>query len=182
MDLTATITPKSVQLNSDDLISGPRTIRITAVKAGADDKQPVNVHFDGDENRPYIPSKSMRRVLVVLWGKDGDAYVGRRLTLYRDPTVKFGGDVVGGIKISHMSNIDGPKDLSLTETRGKRKPHHVDPLADEAPVKDWMPEIVAADTAGTFKDWWAGLSADDKKAAWNCIPKDQRQGYKEKLA
>ena len=34
MDLTPTLAPKSNQLNSDDLIAGPRTITITSVVAG----------------------------------------------------------------------------------------------------------------------------------------------------
>jgi hypothetical protein len=181
MDLASTIIPKSDQTNADDLISGPRTIKITAVQPGSQE-QPVSINFEGDNGRPYKPSKSMRRVLVQLWGSQGAAYVGRRLTICRDPSVKFGGDMVGGIKISHASHIPEAVNLMLTETRGKRKPHHVDPLQDEAPAKDWMPEILAQDALGVFKTWWAGLSAEDKKAAWNCIPKEQKAAFKEKLA
>lgn len=100
MDLSQTIIPKSDQLNADDLIGGTRTIRISSVSAG-NAEQPVVIHFDGDNGRPYKPGKSMRRVLVCLWGNDSAAYIGRRLTLYRDPSVKFGGEDVGGIRISH---------------------------------------------------------------------------------
>ena len=127
MNLNSTIIPKSTQLNADDLISGPRTIKITNVLAGSAE-QPVQITYEGDTGRPYLPSKSMRRVLVTLWGSEGAAYVGRSITLYRDPTVKFGGDMVGGVKISHASDITGTQSLMLTETRGKRKPHIVEPL------------------------------------------------------
>jgi hypothetical protein len=70
----------------------------------------------------------MRRVLVAAWGADADKYVGRRLRLYGDPDVKFGGSTVGGIKISHLSHIEKRMTLSLTATKGKRAPHTVEPL------------------------------------------------------
>ncbi len=132
MNLSSTIIPKSDQLNADDLISGPRTIKIMSVQPGSKE-QPVSIGFDGDTGRPYKPSKSMRRVLVTLWGNEGSAYIGRRLTIYRDPEVKFGGDAVGGIKISHASDISQPATIVLTESRAKRKPFRVEVLENEAP-------------------------------------------------
>jgi len=85
-----------------------------------------------ETERAYRPSKSMRRVLVSAWGKEGERYTGHKLTLYRDPEVRFGGDKVGGIKISHLSHIEGPLSVMLTATRGSRKPHRVDVLVDSA--------------------------------------------------
>lgn len=177
MNLNSTVTPKSSQLNSDDLIGGPRTIKITNVTAGPSKEQPIEIHFEGDNDRPYIPSKSMRRVFIVMWGSEGDVYAGRRVTLYRDPEVKFGGEVVGGIKISHASHIDKPLEIMLTATRGKRKPHNVDVLAVEtitAPVlANLPPEWVswsneerganrAAQGTDALKQWWGTLSKDER--------------------
>lgn len=135
-DLSATIAPKSDQLNADDLIVGPKTITITRVtsKPSSED-QPTSIYFEGDNGKPYKPCKSMRRVLIQVWGKDGRAYVGRRMTLYRDPNVMFGGVAVGGIRISHMSHIDEPRTMALTATRASRKPYTVQPLKDDAPVR-----------------------------------------------
>lgn len=124
-DLSVTIDPKSDQLNSDDLIAGPRTITVTRVTGTSDREQPIAVYFQGDNGKPYKPGKSMRRVLVQLWGKNGDAYVGRSMTLFRDQHVKFGGIEVGGIRISHMSHIEADAQLALTVTRGKRDPYTV---------------------------------------------------------
>jgi hypothetical protein len=128
IDLRGTIKPKSDQLNADDLIGGPLTIRITSVEV-ADGEQPVAIHYDGDGGKPYKPGKSMRRVLVNLWGPDGAAYVGRSLTLYRDEEVAFGGVAVGGIRISHMSHLARPATMALTTTKAKRKPFTVQPMA-----------------------------------------------------
>lgn len=144
-DLSLTIAPKSDQLNSDDLIGGPKTIRITRVSGNEGSaEQPINIFFEGDNGKPYRPCKSMRRVLVHVWGKDGHAYVGRSMTLYRDPTVQFGGLAVGGTRISHMSHIDEPKTMALTATRANRKPFTVKPLKVEAPRADKVAEGVRA--------------------------------------
>jgi hypothetical protein len=71
----------------------------------------------------------MRRVMVALWGPDASVYSRRAMTLYRDPTVTWGGMEVGGIRISHMSHIDKTTVVVLTATKKSRKPFTVSPLA-----------------------------------------------------
>lgn len=150
-DLSTTIEPKSDQLNSDDLISGPITIRITKVSANPSSaEQPISVYFEGDQGKPYKPCKSMRRVLVNTWGSDGSRYVGRSMMLYRDPSVRFGGLEVGGTRISHMSDIEKPITMALTASRANRKPFTVQPLvvATSQPV-DLTGDIELGDTAAS---------------------------------
>ena len=139
MDMTEFTAPKSDQLNADDLIGGPRTIRITRVTGTGNTDQPVAVFFEGDNQKPYKPCKSMRRVMVTAWGADAAEYVGRSMTIYRDPKVAFGGMEVGGIRISHMSHIDKTLAMALTVTKAKRAPYRVEPLRDapkDAPKED----------------------------------------------
>lgn len=131
-DLSKTIAPKSDQLNADDLLAGPRTIRVSRVSGVDDTAQPILINFDGDNGKPYKPCLSMRRVLVMVWGPDGAEYPGRSMTLFNDPNVTFGGIRVGGIRISHMSHIDRRQSLMLTTTRGKRGEYTVEPLAGDA--------------------------------------------------
>jgi hypothetical protein len=154
MDLTESIAPKSDQLNAEDLLTGPRTFTVSEVRAGTAE-QPVDVHLAELPGRPYRPSKTMRRVMVASWGKEAAAYTGRRLTLYRDPEVTFGRDKVGGIKISHLSNIDKAQTIMLTATRGKRAPHTVDPLPDAAPALTEA-DVSACTDLDQLKAWWAG--------------------------
>lgn len=142
-DLSTTILPKTDQLNADTLIAGPITIKITKVVATGAAEQPISIYFEGDDGKPYKPGKSMRRVLVQIWGKDGNAYVGKSMTLYRDASVQFGGQAVGGIRISHMSHIDKPVTMALTATRAQRKPYTVQPLVVEAPAQVPMSERIA---------------------------------------
>lgn len=132
-DMSPVIVPKSDQINADDLISGPRTITITGVDIRPGTEQPVSIYFEGDNNKPWRPCKSMSRVLVAAWGADAKQYVGRSVTLYRDPKVKWGGMEVGGIRVSHLSHIDRDMVMALTATKGKRAPHTVKPLKNTPP-------------------------------------------------
>lgn len=158
MDITQTTAPKSDQQNFDDYISGPKTVTISKVSAGSAE-QPVDIHLVEFPGHAFRPSKSMRRVLVASWGPETEVYVGRKMTLYGDPTVKFGGQVVGGIKISHLSHIDKPLRIALTVTRGKREPFTVSPLLDKAPDREKSFAANSADRSSESVD-----SAPDKTA------------------
>lgn len=136
-DITHTILAKSDQLNAEDLLGGPITIRITRVDVlnSSRDEQPVVVHYENDNGRPWKPCKTMRRVLAKVWSKHSSKWVGRRLTLYNEPTVKWAGQEVGGIRISHMDGITSEQKLALSEAKGRRKPTIIKPLADSAPTQ-----------------------------------------------
>ena len=133
-DMRPVIVPKSDQTNSDDLIGGPITITISGVSIRPGTEQPISVHFTTDGGKPYKPCKSMARVMVHCWGPDANEYVGRRMTLYCDPKVTWGGLAVGGIRISHMSDLDSMRTMVLTATKGSRKPFTVKPL-ETAPTR-----------------------------------------------
>lgn len=141
MDMSAFVAPKSDQLNADDLIAGPRTIRISRVSGTGNADQPVAVYFDGDGGKPFKPCKSMRRVMIAAWGVNAEQYVGRSMTLHRDPKVRFGGMEVGGIRISHMTDIAEPMQMALTVTKAKREMYLVRPLAAQ---EDKAAEIAKA--------------------------------------
>jgi len=169
MDISDTIVPRSDQLNADDLLAGPRIIRITAVNKVAGE-QPIHLQYEGGTGRPYKPGKSMRRVLVGMWGTDGAAYVGKRLKLYADVSVKFGGKAVGGIRISH-ADIPDAVEMMLTETRGSKKPFRVEPLPAEKPATPprAIDELRAAGDAisatgqDAYREWWTkGISAAER--------------------
>ncbi len=154
IDISKTIAPKSDQLNADDLIAGPKTITVTGIKLVAED-QPVAIHFEGDDGKPYKPCKSMRRVLIKAWGPNGAAYVGRSMTLFLDEQVRFGGAAVGGIRISHLTAIDKPLSMALTATRGTKKAYTVQPLAVQKADKSALKAVLDQIAASTGKD---GLS------------------------
>jgi hypothetical protein len=74
--------------------------------------------------------------MVAAWGKEANAYVGRRLTLYRNPEITFGREKVGGIEISHVSHIPKPMTVALTATRGKKRTFTVEPLVEANHASD----------------------------------------------
>jgi len=182
MDMTASIIPKSDQLNADDLISGTVTVTIERVSAG-NAEQPFDFHLVEFPGRAFRPSKSMRRVIVTAWGAETDAYIGRRMTLYREPTIRFGKDEVGGIRISHMSHIDRQVKIALTVKRGQRDPFIVEPLTDPAPtaapsLTDRITKMVAAfdgqgvtveqleTRVGNTRDNWTAADIDAMTAVY----------------
>ncbi len=142
--LLETIKAKSDQLNACDLLGGPITVTVQKVSK-LSGEQPVSIEI-GEGRQPYKPCKNMRRVLVGCWGTE--RWIGRSMTLFCDPTVKFGGANVGGIRISHVSHIDGPKEIPLTVTRGKSSVYTVQPLKVQPPttesIEDRISKVVAA--------------------------------------
>ncbi|KVR27808.1 hypothetical protein WK15_11620 [Burkholderia ubonensis] len=164
-DLRGTIVPKSDQLNSEQLLAGDLTITVTDVRMGSED-QPVILHYENDEGRPYKPCKTMRKLLIFAWGEDGRNWVGKSMTLYNDQAVRFGGMVVGGIRISHLSNIEREISLSLTATKGKKAMHTVLPLEV---VK--LDDVLRAIAAATDRN---GMNAA-KALAMKLPPGDQAQ-------
>jgi hypothetical protein len=135
MDISTTIEVDSTQVNADDFLAAPRTVTITGVKLVGGD-QPLNIELAEFPGRVYRPCKSMRRIIVEAWGSEDSVYVGRRLTLYNDPTVKWGGQTVGGIRIKAMSHIKSRLTARLTVTRGKKGLFTVEPLPEANPGRD----------------------------------------------
>lgn len=141
LDLTESLAPKSDQLDAVELLPGPRTFTITKVSAH-NAEQPFNFHL-AEFPRVWRPGLSMRRVIVAAWGSKAENYIGQRVTLYCDTTVKFGNDVTGGTRISHMSGIDKPLSVPLLVKRGKSATFTVQPLK-AAPARDWLADLSAA--------------------------------------
>lgn len=165
--LRDTIIPKSDQLNAEQLLAGPITITVTEVRRTSDE-QPVVIHYEGENGRPYKPCKSMRKVLIWAWGEDGTKWVGRSMTLFNDPNVKWAGVAVGGVRISHLSDIQGDIKLALTATKGKKEPFTIkrlDPRAD--PDAQARQRVEAASLTGT----------EALQAAWGALTKAQRNKF-----
>lgn len=178
IDVTTTTAPKSDQLNSDDLIGRTMTIKVTKVSL-LGGEQPFAINFEGDNGKPYKPCKSMRRVMVQIWGPDGNAYIGRSMTLYRDEKVTFGGGAVGGIRISHMSHMEGPITMALTASKANRRPFTVQPLVvqqdNELPILIAAGDAAASSGVDSLQTWWKSIGA----AKQNRV-KDKLPGWKTK--
>lgn len=182
MDISQTTVPDSTQVNAEDFLSGPRTVTIAAVREGTA-QQPVNIDLVEFPGRAYRPNKTMRRVIEAAWGRDTDAYAGRRMTLYRDPEVTFGRDTPGGIKISNLSHIDRTITIALTVTRGRRAPVVVEPLPQtpqgESPRGATQGVDLAAPGAGPVEG--AGVGASSTPPPAGGITPDHERVIKEHM-
>jgi hypothetical protein len=165
-DLRPTIVPKSDQLNAEQLLGTSMAITVTRVDVSASPEQPVTIHYEGENGRPFKPCKTMRKLLVFAWGENGNHWAGRSMQLFCDPSVKFGGDEVGGIRISHLSHIDKALKVSLTATRGKKTLYTVArlELQREAEIVELIEDMAGAPTVDALKDNFAAAYRAHKDA------------------
>lgn len=158
--------PRSDQINADDLIAGPQTFTIAGVGYGKATAK-YDVELVESPGRCWRPPLTMLRLLFKAWGDEANVWVGRRVTLFTDPTVTFGKDKVGGIRISHLSHIDKTVSVNPQVTRGKRKLVSAEPLIEQAPtpppvqapVRDWHAEAVACTSEDALKALWMDAQA-----------------------
>jgi hypothetical protein len=143
MDITDALAPTSDQLDAIELVT-PRTFTIdegSRMGRREDGKTVVEIRLVGFP-RVWRPAKSMLDVLAGCWSTDARQWVGRSVTLYNDPEVTYGRDKVGGVRISHLSHIDGPRTVMVRGRgqNGKKIEWKVRPLdvqpATHAPVLD----------------------------------------------
>jgi len=162
VDVSDTIVAKSDQLNADDLISGEITVQITGVNR-CDKDQPIAISITGG-HMPFKPCKTVRRILVSAWGANAANWIGQSMVLYRDPSVKWGGENVGGIRIRAMTGIKAPLILALAESRKSKAKITIQPLRDH--VAEWRGKMSDCATIDQLKALGqqlgkSGLSATD---------------------
>lgn len=161
MNLSEAIVAKSDQLNADDLIGGPRTFTVKEVRRGDNDQPVAIVLGEFPAKRPFKPSKTVLRILTYAWGEETDNWPENpRLTLYRDAKVKWAGQEIGGIRVSHMSHITEPIKIALAESKGKKSLWRVDPLPEDAPTAAPLDEETVARLADLRAEW---KDADDER-------------------
>lgn len=133
-DISMAMQAKSDQLNAVDImgVEPVITIRDVQVRNG---EQPIWVFYHGDNNRPWKPSKGMIRILAAGWGTESSNWVGKSVQIYMEPSVRYAGQEVGGIRIRAMSDIPQKGiNATITISRTKREPYPVKFLSMERPV------------------------------------------------
>lgn len=167
-DITATLAPKSNQLDNIDLITGARVFTVVSVDVRESAEQPVVIHL-AEFDRPWKPAVTMRRVLAQCWGPDSSQWVGRRVELFRDPDVTYGKDKPGGTRIRRISHIDQPVVADVMVSQGRMGKYTVDPLPDApkatpAPHLPSREDVAACDDLATLQAW-CDASTGQRKAA-----------------
>ena len=130
-----TAEPRSDQINYEDFLAGPKVYTIGGVRNGtAEQKYDIQLQ---EEQRVWRPPLTVLRTLIACWGDDATVWQGRQAELYGDPSIRFGKDAVGGIRIKALSHLDEPKTVTVTVARGKRQKITIQPL-QVAPPTDWQ--------------------------------------------
>lgn len=166
---------KSDQLNSCDILGGSLVAKIIDVKAG-NSEQPVIIVIDSWP-QPWKPSKTSLRVLSACWGNDPSQWIGRYAVLYCDETVKFGGEMIGGIRTSHLSHITGTKKVAVNTTRGKKGIQVIEPYRpQEEAAPEPEPSFYPQDKFDANLPAWIELIDSGKKTVEQIIANVQRGG------
>lgn len=66
---------------------------------GRKEKNVPTLKFRGKTKQLVLRTSANRKALVHMFGADTKAWREKTIKLYHDPTVKFGGKAVGGIRI-----------------------------------------------------------------------------------
>lgn len=167
-----TAEPRSDQLNADDFVGRSATFTIAGVRVGKAE-QKYDIDLVEVEGRAWRPPLTVLRLLLAAWGDEAGDWVGRKVTLYRDETVAFGKDVVGGIRVSHMSHLpdNKPFETRVTTKRGRRAPLRVEPIVESQPSPEPTAEQVAAET-----------NIDTLTAMWQASGPERRQQIEARVA
>lgn len=131
-DISHTLIAKSDQLNAVDIIGTEKLLTITSVDVKQSGEQPVVIHYEGENKRPWKPALTARRILAALWGSDSSKWIGHTVAVHCDPTVVYAGEEVGGIRPHAATGIDSERVIKLKERRGpKPKTFTIQPLRME---------------------------------------------------
>lgn len=97
-----------------DLQGQEYTLQIKSVKKGkvkgkgAKETGKAMIYFEGRE-RPLGAGAEILEQIGRLYGNDTRKWPGRWVTIWPDPTVKYGGEAVGGVRIRNVvPTVDVP--------------------------------------------------------------------------
>lgn len=168
-DVRMAMQAKSDQLNSTDIMGCEPVITIRDVQV-RNGEQPVWIFYHGDNNRPWKPSRGMIRILAAGWGTESSNWVGKSVQIYMEPSVRYAGQEVGGIRIRAMSDIPQKGiNATITISRTKREPYPVKFLSMERPV---YPEAKFNENL----EAWEGALQDRKITLQQLIARCQKTG------
>lgn len=144
LDISDTLAANSNQLNAADIMGVEPIVQIKHVSKANDPKQPIVIEITGGF-KPFLPCKTVRRILAEAWGADAGQWIGRWMQLYREPSVVYANEEVGGVRLRALSDIPGGMTVKLKE-RKTGKPNEYK-IAKLTPPK---PEAMTIDT---FRGW-----------------------------
>lgn len=102
-----------------------RIKRITQKKIaeGKGKKEKLTIYLEKLNGQPvdrgWLPAKTACACLGGMFGREAKGWKGKRVTLYRDPDVRFGTDVTGGIRVLGSPDIEGDMPVRVVFVKSK---------------------------------------------------------------
>ena len=128
VDVSKALLAKSDQLNSMDLID-PIVIQIDRVDFDHTRGQPIWIYYNKLKN-PWKPSKGMNKIIAskAVFGLEDDLWIGKRLRIFNEKTVKYAGKEAGGVEISQVQGFDKVRTFPVRTSRTQKKFIDIAPL------------------------------------------------------
>lgn len=89
-------------------------------KEGAPEEMKYALHFKETEKPLILNSTNGQLIAQITGEEDTDHWAGHKIVLYNDPTISFGGKIVGGIRCR------APKQGSGKPSQASKRPAHDD--------------------------------------------------------
>lgn len=155
LDMTPVLIAKSDQINGPDLIGGPRNVKIAGVRLTGKD-QATEIIIENDD-KLWRPCKTVVRLLARAWGNDGNQWIGKSAQLFYDADVRYGKEKPGGVRVSHLSHLNGELTVCLQVRKGVVKEYTIKPLQQRAntpaaSLPDAAADAPQPDAAATWTD------------------------------
>lgn len=166
-----TAEPRSDQWNADDFVGGKaKTFTISGVRAGKAE-QKYDIELAEGQGRVWRPPLTVIRILIDAWGDESDEWIGRRVALYREPSVTFGREKTGGIRVSHMSHLPGGKPFTYraTVSRGRRQDVVIKPLPESTESESPQYQPILQSVADRIRA--GNLTDEDRQKAADYLAK-----------
>ncbi len=75
-------------------------------------------YFDEHDKGFILKPTNGKLIAVVIGSADFDDWIGKKIVLFIDPTIDFGGDVVGGIRCRAPKNQTEPEPIAQDDDIG----------------------------------------------------------------
>lgn len=119
---------KQSDVGEDTVVTIVKVGKANVARKGDEPEYKWLVRFEEFEKPMVLNSTNIKRLAKACDSEDTDDWVGKKATLYVDPDVEFGGNIVGGLRIrAHKQQVE-PRQVMPKPTGGK-----FDDMADDIP-------------------------------------------------
>ncbi|MFA5381939.1 MAG: hypothetical protein WC356_02150 [Candidatus Micrarchaeia archaeon] len=122
---------------------------VNVAKEGAEPEYRWAMHFK-DMDKPLILNSTNGQIIAAITGSNEDSgWIGKKIVLYNEPTISFGGKITGGIRVRAPRNVvpakPTPPQARGLNPNGTKLPANFNPNTD---APDEMPPAQEPDNSG----------------------------------